>query len=256
FILRAFIIILFGDIPAISKLLMIKGHNAITPCRTCLIQGSPCHLPGGGHVYYVPLTAPGEPMFHPTGLVPRSHMSFLRTYEALEREPAVGRRAQLAQDTGINGRPILAQLSSLDLASCAPYEMMHLIYENLVPNLVHLWKGQFKWLDDHDAYAVPRNEWKVIGTLTSDAQKTIPAQFVGSLPDIDKDMSRYTAESYSFWFTYLAPILLNGKLPREYYRHFLAMREIVIWCLQLEISHEEVDALERKVYEWVWDFER
>ncbi|KAG9094333.1 hypothetical protein FRC07_011322 [Ceratobasidium sp. 392] len=34
------------------------------------------------------------------------------------------------------------------------------------------------------------------------------------------------------------------------------MREIVIWCLQLEISHEDVNALEGKIQQWVQDYER
>lgn len=38
-IFRAFLIIVFGDIPAVAKMLSIKGHNAITPCRTCFIVG-------------------------------------------------------------------------------------------------------------------------------------------------------------------------------------------------------------------------
>ena len=32
FVLRAYLILLFGDIPAISKLLMMKGHNGYSPC--------------------------------------------------------------------------------------------------------------------------------------------------------------------------------------------------------------------------------
>ncbi|KAG8712385.1 hypothetical protein FRC09_019938 [Ceratobasidium sp. 395] len=69
-------------------------------------------------------------------------------------------------------------------------------------------------------------------------------------------MHLYKAEAYAFWFIYLAPILLHGKLNRVYYRHFLDMREIVLWCLQLEISNAEVDRLEQKVKTWVQDYER
>ena len=39
FILRAYLILVFGDIPAISKLLMMKGHNGYCPCRWCEITG-------------------------------------------------------------------------------------------------------------------------------------------------------------------------------------------------------------------------
>jgi NTP pyrophosphatase (non-canonical NTP hydrolase) len=35
FWLRAFLILLFGDIPAVAKLLAMKGHNAVVPCRAC-----------------------------------------------------------------------------------------------------------------------------------------------------------------------------------------------------------------------------
>ena len=37
FVLRAYLILLFGDMPAISKLLMMKGHNGYCPCRYCKI---------------------------------------------------------------------------------------------------------------------------------------------------------------------------------------------------------------------------
>jgi hypothetical protein len=34
------------------------------------------------------------------------------------------------------------------------------------------------------------------------------------------------------------------------------MREIIVWCLELEITHEQVDALERMVHQWVQEYER
>ena len=39
FVLRAYLILLFGNMPAISKLLMMKGHNGYCPCRYCKIRG-------------------------------------------------------------------------------------------------------------------------------------------------------------------------------------------------------------------------
>ena len=37
FMLRAYLILAFGDIPAISLLLRMKGHNALVPCHMCKI---------------------------------------------------------------------------------------------------------------------------------------------------------------------------------------------------------------------------
>jgi hypothetical protein len=41
--------------------------------------------------------------------------------------------------------------------------------------------------------------------------------FVGTIPNIVEDMKLFKAEVFSFWFQYLAPILLKGKLPAKYY---------------------------------------
>ncbi|KAF8595060.1 hypothetical protein BDV93DRAFT_409447, partial [Ceratobasidium sp. AG-I] len=170
FVLRAFLIILFGDIPAISKLLLLKGHNAITPCRSCLVQGTQCELPGKV-VYYVPLTAPEDlEITSPEDLLMRTHESFLICYDELSREERVGERAKISQEHGINGRPLFARLGSIDLSSCAPYDFMHLIFENLVPNMLMHWKGTFKWLDrDEDVYRMDDDVWEVIGQLTEQA---------------------------------------------------------------------------------------
>ena len=39
FALRAFLILVFGDIPAISMIMHMKGHNRLVPCRMCTIRG-------------------------------------------------------------------------------------------------------------------------------------------------------------------------------------------------------------------------
>jgi hypothetical protein len=35
--------------------------------------------------------------------------------------------------------------------------------------------------------------------------------------DIAQDADLYTAELYAFWVQYIAPIILKGKLPEDYY---------------------------------------
>jgi hypothetical protein len=39
FSLHTYIITAFGDIPAISMLMHMKGHNTLCPCRMCMIKG-------------------------------------------------------------------------------------------------------------------------------------------------------------------------------------------------------------------------
>ncbi|KAG8725717.1 hypothetical protein FRC10_007929, partial [Ceratobasidium sp. 414] len=149
----------------------------------------------------------------------------------------VGQRNQIAQDCGISARSVFVCLGSIELLSCAPYELMHLIFENLVPNLVLLWKEKFKWLDhDDEGYRISDDDWKEIGRLTTEATRTVPSQLVGTLPNINQDLGLFKAEVHLFWFTYLVPVLLNGRVDREYY--------------------EYVDALEGSINEWVQAYER
>jgi hypothetical protein len=146
FVLRAFIILLFGDIPAVSKLLSMKGHNAIMPCRACYIQGVLCRL-ARNSVYYVPLTYPGDAeLALPEDLMMRTHPLFLAHLQQLDAAPTKAARARIAQESGINSRSIFARLNSINLASCAPYDVMHLFFENLVPNMIKHWTGEFYFL--------------------------------------------------------------------------------------------------------------
>lgn len=84
----------------------------------------------------------------------------------------------LAKLYGVKGLPILSQLSSLDLATSCPYDFMHLIWENLIKNLVLLWTDEFKGLDEGSGSDVIKTDvWDAIGAATYESGKTIPGCF-------------------------------------------------------------------------------
>lgn len=149
----------------------------------------------------------------------RQHKLFEMHYCAIEAEPTEAARNRVRQDIGINARSVLSHLKSVDFPSSFPYDIMHLLLENLVPNMVYHWTGTFKWLDQGSgSYKLLNEVWKTIGVATAEGTKTIPSRFVGTIPDIAEDRKLFKAEAYSFWFQYLTPILLNGKLPAKYYK--------------------------------------
>ncbi len=54
FALRAYLILVFGDIPAMSMVMWMKGHNGFAPCGMCHIHG--VRIPGSHQpTHYVPL---------------------------------------------------------------------------------------------------------------------------------------------------------------------------------------------------------
>ncbi|CCO36849.1 hypothetical protein BN14_10996 [Rhizoctonia solani AG-1 IB] len=137
-----------------------------------------------------------------------------------------------------------------------PYDFMHLIYENLVPNLIRHWTGTFKHLDQgSEHYVLTLAQWIAIGVETAAATRTTPGSFVGTLPDIAQDQSLYKAEAYGFWIQYIAPIVLKGRLSNKYYQHVLDLRAILDLCLQFEITMEQIDELELRIIRWVADYE-
>ena len=60
FVLRVYIILVFGNIPAVSLLMRMKGHNGLSPCRFCKIKG--LKVPGPkATTHYVPLHRVNHP---------------------------------------------------------------------------------------------------------------------------------------------------------------------------------------------------
>jgi hypothetical protein len=222
FTLRAFLILIFGDIPAVSKHLFVKGHNTIKPCRACYIKGVLCQLQKNS-VYYMPLWGPQ----HATPLqqlVMRTHELFFVHFNKREAARTQEVHNKIAKGCGINGRSVFAELKYIDFATSFPYDIMHLLFENLVPNMIWHWTGMFKGLNQgRGTYEIPKLHWDGIGWLTAQATKTIPCSFVRTLPDIAQDCNLYKAEAYAFWIQYVTLILLKGILPDQYYKYVFSI---------------------------------
>ena len=86
---------------------------------------------------------------------------------------------------------------------------MHLIWENLIKNLVLLWTGEFKGLDEGDeVYELNKTVWEAIGEGTATSGSTIPSAYGAHVPNVAQDKLGCTADMWSFWTLYLGPIPL------------------------------------------------
>ena len=258
FDLHAYNIFPLGDIVALEKVLNIKGHNGKCPCRSCEIKA--IYNPNSPNkTYYVPLTHPGKiRVWKATELPLRTHASWADVTAKISEARLEKDRKALAMHHGIKGMPALQRVGSIDYARGVPWDYMHLLLENVVKNLVHLWMGKFKGLDDGiEDYIIPDHIWKEIGNETVAAIKDIPSAFVRSLGNIFEDKSNYTAEGWAFWFTHIAPILLRNRFQKEkYYKHFHNLVDIMKTCTQFTLTYEEIDDLENKIIKWVEEYER
>lgn len=259
FTLHAYLIVVFGDIPAVSLIMRMKGHNAKCPCRMCEIRG--IRKPGS-KTHYVPLDRsyfPGsQDSYDPSALPLRDHASFLEQAQIVDSTLTTTDYDNFSTLYGIKGTPLLSALSSLSFPTSFPYDFMHLIWANLIPNLIRLWTGKFKDLDHAGQdYVIVKTVWEAIGEATFQAGGTIPAAFGSRVPNIALERAHMICETYSIWTLYLAPVLLKGRFLNErYYNHFVKLVRLLTLCLELEITHEEIDYLDKNFQEWVQDYER
>ncbi|KIL55189.1 hypothetical protein M378DRAFT_53490, partial [Amanita muscaria Koide BX008] len=261
FLLHAHLVVVFGDIPAVSMLMRMKGHNSQYPCHMCMIKGVRNDV---NKTLYVPLDRRKFPdtveprNYNPSALPLRNHEQFMHEAQQVQYALTAAESERLAKNFGIKGIPLLSVLSSLSFPTSFPYDFMHLIWANLIPNLTLLWTGNFKDLDHSEqSYVFGKSVWETIGEATAEAGTTIPAAFGTRIPNIALDKRPLTAEMRSIWTIYLAPTLLRGRFRQElYYKHFLSLVRLLRLCLEFELSIEQVDELEVGFNAWVMEYEK
>ena len=99
FTLRCHVVIWTGDIPAITKIMHLTGHNSYLGCRFCYIKGTYCHH--SKHVYY-PCSIPDiqQQDFDPSNLPKRTPQSFERDISNIENEDQNTVRQSLIKNLG------------------------------------------------------------------------------------------------------------------------------------------------------------
>ena len=259
FTLRAFLILVFGDMPAISMVMRMKGHNGLTPCRMCLIKA--IQIPGSkGTTHYVPLDRSHHPdvrqspteirKYDSTNLPLRTHAQFMDHARQAQFADSAAEEERIAKSTGIKGIPLLSYLTSLSFPLSFPFDFMHLVFENLIKNLVLLWTGNFKDLDEGSGdYVLSPRVWEAIGEATAASGSTIPSAY-GSWPqNVAQDKSQINADSWSFWTLYLGPVLFRGRfISVRYYLHFIVSLLNSLICVFNSKSPR------RKLCRFVWGF--
>lgn len=269
FALRAYLTTVFGDIPAVSMLMRMKGHNGLSPCRTCKITG--LRIPNApGTTHYVPLDRSRHPdvladpdparvlCYDPLNLPLRTHTEILAQADEVQFAESAAASERLAKKYGVKGIPILSYLSSISFPLSFPYDFMHLIYENVIKNLVLLWTGAYKGLDTGTGdYQLQPTVWEAIGAATAAGGSTIPTAFGARPPDIAKDRTACTADTWSFWLLYIGPVLLHGKFTRRvYYDHFINFVKLIHLCLQFEYTTDDIATIRSGFAKWVQEYEK
>lgn len=269
FALRAYLLLVFGDIPAISMVMRMKGHNGSCPCRMCTIRA--VRIPDSRNpIHYVPLDRARHPdvrnnpdpdiirIYNATALPLRTHDQFLAQATEVQSSSTAAESERLSKQYGIKGVPMLSALPSLSFPTSFPYDFMHLIWENVVKNLMQLWTGEYKSLDTGtEDYELEKSVWEAIGEASAASGDTIPYIFGPRPPNVASDRVSWTADTRSFWTQYIAPILLEHRFKqRKYYDHFVLFVQLIRKCLQFELSQDDITEIRNGFVSWVHKYER
>ena len=111
---------------------------------------------------------------------------------------------------------LFRSVSSISFPSSFPFDFMHLIWENLIPNLIELWTGNFIDLDHEDeGYFIEPHIRNQIGAAKAACKVTIPSAFGAPVPNITTKWFQMSAKMYSNWMLYIAPIVLHGRFKSD-----------------------------------------
>jgi hypothetical protein len=267
FLLRAYLLFVFGDIPAMSMVMRMKGHNGFRPCRMCNIQG--LRIPNKkATTHYVPLDRSRHPLirnsisatkvYDPKNLPMRTHEEIIRQGREVDSCVSSTVAEKLGTKYGVKGVPLLSYVPGIRFPQSFPYDFMHLIWENLIQNLVLLWTGEFKDVDEGTgSYQLDAKVWQAIGAATAASGSTIPYAFGARPPNVASDKTSCTADTWSFWTLYLSPVLLRRKFrDAKYYDHFIELVKLLNICLQFEYSEEDIETIRVGFIDWVKKYEK
>ncbi|TFK95993.1 hypothetical protein BDV98DRAFT_614504 [Pterulicium gracile] len=244
--LRAYLILIFGDMPAVAGIMRIKGPAAVHPCRVCSIPGIRDTSNGKNTSYYTPLHRANN-IYEFEDLPIRTHEQFVKQskWVADGRKKSNAECTRRSRSCGINGTPLLIRLLSLSVPAL---DFMHIL-ENILP-LLGLDEGSEK-------YQISSTVLAAIGEACSAAGDTIPACFGARVPNIYTVRHFFKAETWILFATLFGFTVLYNRFKKpQYYTHFVKLVGLINVCLQFELTHDDINTLEKGLINWVKGYER
>jgi hypothetical protein len=136
---------------------------------------------------------------------------------------------------------------------------MHILFENIIKQLLGMWDGSpvtRRGRSKQEPWVVSVADWDSISDDIVHSGKWIPTSIARNINVPLDNRSSWTAQTWSFFLMYLGPILLQGRLPNPYYRHFVQLSAIARSLTRVVIPRTDVAALHRQLGEWVRSFEK
>ncbi|KDQ05686.1 hypothetical protein BOTBODRAFT_122380 [Botryobasidium botryosum FD-172 SS1] len=268
-----YFIIVGGDQPAVAKLMNMKGHKAISPCRTCRLFGCFCPHPSGkGGSYYYPLRAPndwnaipryrqlrlGGHHYDAANLPLRTHANYLVHLANIE---AADNKDEAQIIYGIKGDSIFRNLSSLKFPTSFPFGMAHLVCLNVVKRLVEHATDNFASVPNKgQPYAIPSHTWKSLSRQLAEATATVPACYGKAFKDLSSEIGFMVSEDWLNFLLYASePVFATAYTSpqsKPCLELWKLLAEVVEESIQYSIKRKAIAEIRTKIQKFVTEYER
>jgi len=242
--LRAHAVQFTADMSAFDILLNTTGYNGYSPSRCREFHG--VYHAASNHYYFPPwdpTTDDADPLFavYNCTVPRRSAESFQRDADDVEQARSTGRslafQKAVSKKSGIKGHSLFfAPSDAMRLAyphlthmwrmgpAAAPYDVMHLLMQNVAPLLWKLFAGKVPVEGAaNEDYVMSAATVARIGREMVAARRTVPMIQARSLRNIDLQFRSFEAVDWMYWLLSTAEIQLVGRIPDLYYKMFMKL---------------------------------
>ena len=263
FTLRSHLVLVTADLPAMAKTMGISGHGSYNHCRFCTIHG--IHR---SHIYCPLRTPNGYPELSPSIMILIGCLfaTMSHTGESRARHFNMKHSTHFAQgraEYGVAQYSVFYQLDTIDFPRSFPNDVMHLIFQNVVPKMVRWWTGEFLKTDEDgrrfaDELTIPRSNWRLIGKDMENSLRSIPSSYGKALRNISKYSGSFKAEEWSNFLLHYSSVLLHGRgrLRQDLFEHYGKLVAAIDIAIDYDLTTEQINSIKTLLIEFVSDYER
>jgi hypothetical protein len=247
FLLKAHLVLMGGDTPGITKLLHLKGHNSVFPCRACPIEGTAYEYQytvekrgpkkgttGTNTSYYYP------PLFSQ----PISNCAV--DFNSLTRRTSEDYCHDGEQNrNGVKGVSPFSNLATISIPDSCPFDIMHLVFIGFVRDVCAFLSGTYfkdAELNKELGGKMSRDEWVQLGKQMAAIEAPVSW---GRYPrNIEKYIKGFKAEELNnFLIHYLLP-LTAGRVDADTYRALQRLVFVISLATSYEITQHEIEEID------------
>jgi len=169
--------------------------------------------------------------------------------------------ARSRPEYGVSQYSMFYQVDTIDFPRSFPNDVMHLIFQNVVPNWVRWWRGEFlKNNKDGREYVdelmMPRPIWVDIGNDMECSLRSIPTSYGKSLQYIHKYHRSFKAQEWSNFLLHYSSVLLHGRLRQDLFEHYGKLVAAIDLAIDYEITTRNIRDIKRLLTDFVSDYEK